>query len=809
MFRFNKKHSAGIQGNAAVSHTDFMTAGKLQGKTSRLLPRRQGKGRRSRKMKNSIHTDSQNNLAPMYDQKKEKEVHPGKLSKKYQNTTINQEVIRHGKKFVDIQNNRKGIRAGNGDVQMSNSPLKSSEIMAGTRNAEQMKHCKSRVRGLKQDCRVADSQHIHQSYESSSDSVTAIGSPKSGRGLFDIRVDVNSSEEQLWNVDESDEVLGQGRKQMAEDRCSILKNDQNLSRSFMAEEDSAYGEKNKDRLLDELNSHVKKLEKCEPDRFADESRDAKDFLLSPARLCTFGLSEGAEVLKGVEKARQEMICEMEAMERNAEKESDSSVHEPKKGEDPEGWARWQEAKLLLKNIRKQERQLIGSGSSVQFTDKNLSADLTRIGADENMLECALDADVHVSSQDENMTGIYNMTFKNMAAGLLEIVRRRTGLNSSSDAQLHTDNTEDDGSQSRTDPSDLSLLSHDSGMVVEMNEEEGVTRWVDAVDAVTSQSTPSWKRIGRSKRISRSRSAQCAEITPGDVTESVKYLFADTSDNTVSKFQFEKSHDGQTKNIDAARPSSTPSWKRLGKRKRVARSMQSAGIVHGEIIDSVQTLFPAPPSEKQPAANIAIDGVPRDGPTALVPSSLTPTWKRIGRIKRTCRADKLAGNSQDDMVGFSHNLFLAPPTSHLHDPSISMSISSSLPSSRAFPTRMSVVCPSHGSLPNIVNSIPSPLPVTRSACKARPFSQSVGLSVLSTISNQSPSLDDPKMLSATSDTCTITASHAHVAIAQVINPSIAVKQGIKTSSPEQAKDYNDEIVKTPVQVLFCSILLVPI
>ena len=227
---------------------------------------------------------------------------------------------------------------------------------------------------------------------------------------------------------------------------------------------------------------------------------------------------------------------MEAMERNTQEKSDSSVHEPQRAEDPEGWARWQEAKRLLKNIRKQERQLIGSGSSVQLPGQNLSADLAGIGTDDNMLGSALDAEIHISSQDENLTGIYNMTFKNLAAGLLELVRRRTGLNSSSDGQLHKDNTDDDRSQSKTEPSELSMLSHDSGMVVERNEEEGVTRWVDAVDA--SQATPSWKRIGRIKR--NSRSAQCAESARYNIAESVNNLFAEASDDHVSNIPIEDS-----------------------------------------------------------------------------------------------------------------------------------------------------------------------------------------------------------------------------------------------------------------------------
>ena len=157
-----------------------------------------------------------------------------------------------------------------------------------------------------------------------------------------------------------------------------------------------------------------------------------------------------------------------------------------------------------------------------------------------------------------------------------------------------------------------------------------------------------------------------------------------------------------------------------------------------------------------------------------------------------------------MDGLTHNFSLAPHSSHLSVPSISMPISSSLPFSTASPRHLSVPSPYDCSEPIFGDSIPSPAPVSRSACKARPFSRSVGLSALSTIATQSHvvSLDDSKMLSTTSNTCTITGPSTSVAMTQDTDALFADKQGIKTCCPDQAEN-NDEIVKTPVQVnLLC-------
>ncbi len=740
MLGFNRKILTGLQGKNCARHEKSVAAGgETRGTTVR-----PGESRL---------TKSHKSFAPLMNRQKQERGDrncPREFSKISKDRTFQHQKRCRGRgKWGSLEG-----KVAENDVQISIPSQNSSKIMANARKDVKIKkHVKSPPHEFKQVFRESNSL---QSSEGSSDSVAAIGSPIQGSGLSKNRAPVNSNRDELpWNAEDSEDVRDLEWEQKSDAH-------QNL-----AEMNTACGKK-EDRLLDELNFHVRNMDKSEP--VMDESRESKEFLLSPARLCTFGLSEGSEVLRGVEKARQEMICEMEALERDAPEQSDSSVHEPKKGEDPEGWARWQEAKRLLKKIKRQERQLIGSGSSAQFTDMNYSADMAGIGTENSMLESALDAEIHVSSQDENMTGIYNMTFKNLAAGLLELVRRRTGLNSSSESHPPTNQTENDGSQSRTDLSDLSLISHDSGMVVEKNEEEGVTRWVDATDASTLQSTPAWKRIGRSKR--NLRSAQCAEKIRDDVTSSVKNLFAEDSDNQVPTIPCkgvpnDSSNNDQT---EAARTTSTPSWKRLGRRKRVARTLPSTGILHNEIIDSIQNLFPAP-SEEISAQNITFEILSRDARNEVATSFLTPSWKRIGRTKRICRADKLAGNTQRDKDDFVHDLLLAPHSPRQSGSNISM------PKTLSFHQRSNRECMSS----QLDHSIPLPLSVSRSACKARPFSRSVELSALNTISmpTHRANLDDGVTMGQYSP----------------------VKQGMNTIRLHQAEHHNDEVVTTPVKVKF--------
>ena len=60
------------------------------------------------------------------------------------------------------------------------------------------------------------------------------------------------------------------------------------------------------------------------------------------------------------------------------------------------------------------------------------------------------------------------------------------------------------------------------------------------------------------------------------------------------------------------------------------------------------------------------------------------------------------------------------------------------------------------------------------------------------------------LQTTSNTCTITATDAQ-AMAQDRDAFIAIKQGIKPFCPDHAEDHDDELVKTPVQVISVFVL----
>ena len=278
-------------------------------------------------------------------------------------------------------------------------------------------------------------------------------------------------------------------------------------------QDSAIKDSKVDSVVDKLNAHLKKMERNDMSNLTSANQE---IIFAPKSLHSYGLSYGVESLKGIEKARQEMIWEIEAQERLAQDKSDSSIQEPVKDENPKAWKRWQDAKKLLAKVKERERQLMGADRNDVILGLDQDSNVT--------VQNSLEAEINSVYSKGNFSGIFNMTFENLAAGLLELVRRRSGLNSSSELQQDEPDEGDDSESSFGDHSALSKLSFSSDVVVERNREEGVTRWVDARDRVSKCPTPSWKRVGRHKRMSRGEQDLNMQHSL-DVINSVQNLFS--------------------------------------------------------------------------------------------------------------------------------------------------------------------------------------------------------------------------------------------------------------------------------------------
>ena len=355
------------------------------------------------------------------------------------------------------------------------------------------------------------SEHQHTNSElSSSDSVpliTAIGH----KSIRNPPTDINHTNE-IWYADE------------LQNKCNITgKASESRGKNFdvtPADEE--------DTLLNELNSHLNELE---GNNIANKEDEKNDYL-SPARLHTFGLAHGSEVLRGIEKARQEMIREMEAQERAAQEQSESSVREPVEEEDPEKWKRWQEAKRLLQKVREQEQKLMGADvEHVSEGSEETLSDALNVPAMQGAAGKYESPDT-----DPRLSSMYNMTFENLAAGLLEMVRRISGVNSSAEAK--SDRHDESSQSSAGRPSST---NGDSSVIVERNKEEGVRRWVDANEASAYYGTPAWKRIGRSKR--KSRTATKSDNLQNEAVVSVQDLFLSSlSDDISNKSLFPGFHE---------------------------------------------------------------------------------------------------------------------------------------------------------------------------------------------------------------------------------------------------------------------------
>jgi hypothetical protein len=347
----------------------------------------------------------------------------------------------------------------------------------------------------------------NEAHDTSSDSVTFIGSSKPTTCT-----DYSAREkDSLVSLDQRDHghifEMGTSIKQLV----GTAVNDREISDSLRS---SAAKKEKDDVILDRLNSQLRTLEQ---DEIGNLTETYNDPYLSPARLHTFGLSYGAEVLKGIEKARQEMIQEMEAQERKMQDNSDSTAQEPTKEEDPAAWKRWQDAKKLLRKVREREQKIMGVDRDDEDHSPTLDQELNETA--QTTFETEIDSDAELRNH-QNFTGVFNMTFENLAAGLLELVRRRSGLNSSADLLREEDQIDDSSETSSTDNLDA---NDDSDVVVERNEEEGVTRWIDARDRITNLATPSWKRIGRGKRISRAEKDHSGQLN-NDVIDCLQNLF---------------------------------------------------------------------------------------------------------------------------------------------------------------------------------------------------------------------------------------------------------------------------------------------
>mmetsp|Transcript_80047 Transcript_80047/g.214264 ORF Transcript_80047/g.214264 Transcript_80047/m.214264 type:complete len:613 (-) Transcript_80047:332-2170(-) len=227
-------------------------------------------------------------------------------------------------------------------------------------------------------------------------------------------------------------------------------------------------------------------------RFSRDPIDAQRHLIKVSDML-----QDQSLFHGIDKARQEMINELDEMNRNSISFSDGSAEEPLKPSDP-GFHRLSQFKKLWKKVQAQEKKYMHDPNF------NLStANTTKFGP--SFVETPEDIDDSFDSNDKRIVHMKNKTYENLGEAVKEFLTclasdkrladKKSGSNS---GESNHRSSWDSQSQSQRDSEiEENPLEGDADDVVENDSQEGVTRWLDPEDAARP-TTPGWKRVNGGK-----------------------------------------------------------------------------------------------------------------------------------------------------------------------------------------------------------------------------------------------------------------------------------------------------------------------